>query len=104
MTTDPKARAREILGNVVYSKCGNTAWEDGRTSPDEVADAILSALDAAGLAVVPKVPTEEMVEAAKREFGFRDVDRPLALVQDESVRKVLAAAIAALPPRPADGA
>ena len=39
--------------------------------------------------------TPRMVDAAKSECGFDDVDRPLALVKDESVRKLIAAALRA---------
>jgi len=62
--------ARTIIGDTVYRKCGNTAWEDGRTSPDEVADAIIAALSAQGLVIVPVDPSFEMKREALRECGL----------------------------------
>jgi len=45
------------------------------TSPEEVINAILSEIEAAGYAVVPREPTEEMISAAAETKGMKDVDR-----------------------------
>lgn len=72
---------REILKKAVWdgmdARCVEPCWAATNTDTirgcgcmDKAADAILSALDAAGLVVVPREPTEEMISAGE------DRDRP----------------------------
>ena len=46
--------ARDVIAMEVSAECNTVDWERGRTDSEDVADAILAALDAAGYAVVPK--------------------------------------------------
>lgn len=67
---------RELLKTAVWdgmdSRCSDPCWADTNSDTirgcgcmDKAADAIIAALDAAGLVVVPREPTEEMVKAAE---------------------------------------
>lgn len=51
--------ARDVILQAIRAN-----WIKNDTSPVSETDAILSALDAAGYAVVPRMPTDGMVKAA----------------------------------------
>lgn len=55
--------ARDVIAMEVSAECNTVDWERGRTDSEDVADAILAALDAAGFQVVPREPTADMLIA-----------------------------------------
>jgi hypothetical protein len=59
---------RDLIARVTYENALSDMDMCGIYNADDVADAILTALDAAGLVVVPREPTEEMAKAGKNAF------------------------------------
>ena len=54
---------RELIARVTHETAQSDMDMCGIYNADDVADAILAALDKAGLVVVPKLPTVDMCEA-----------------------------------------
>lgn len=73
---------RELIGTAAVKCMALDEWRNLHLDfPDRVSDAVLSALDAAGLVVVPKEPTEEILDAGTRRLWAtrRQTNGPITL-------------------------
>ena len=78
--------AREVIAGAVLSVCS-----DGNSDNTRVASDILAALEAGGFAVVPKVPTEAMHNAA-RDWSAKKYGTPIGIDASDGCYKAMLAA------------